>query len=187
MAPRYMGGAFRADSGSIDFTRPRVPTSCSFSARLSARNLVDASFSLRTISPPTADRRQQGRGRTEDRHLRPGRCGGWSAGRAVQSASGGTRRPGSESIGRGHRRLVVRGLGEHSRRLRCADSRASSRARREPNAIGRAGGRGSVGRRLPMGGAETHAVALVLAKNRRAPPTSDGANVSGFAPGWRDL
>ena len=28
---------------------------------------------------------------------------------------------------------------------------------------------------------------LVLAKNRRAPPTSDGANVSGFAPGWRDL
>ena len=73
------------------------------------------------------------------------------------------------------------------RRLRRADSRASSRARVESGAIGHAGGRGAQSRRLPMGGAEARAVAPVLAKNRRAPPTSDGANVNGFAPGWRNL
>ena len=56
------------------------------------------------------------------------------------------------------------------------------RARIEPGAIGHAGGRGAEGRRLPMGGAETHAVPPVLATNRRASPVSDGANVSGNAP-----
>ena len=34
-----------------------------------------------------------------------------------------------------------------------------------------------------MGGAETHAVAPVLATNRRAPPASAGAIISGLAPG----
>ena len=58
------------------------------------------------------------------------------------------------------------------RRLRRADSRASSRARIEPGAIGHAGGRGAQSCRLPMGGAETHAVTSVLATNRRAPPVS---------------
>ena len=48
-------------------------------------------------------------------------------------------------------------------RLRCADSRAASRARVEPGAIGHAGGRGAEGRRLSMGGAQTYAVAPVLA------------------------
>ena len=69
-------------------------------------------------------------------------------------------------------------LGQRARRLRCTDSSAASRARAEPSAIGRAGGRGAEGRRLPMGGAETHAVAAVLATTRRAPPASAGATVS---------
>ena len=56
--------------------------------------------------------------------------------------------------------------------LRRADSRASSRARIEPSAIGHAGGRGAQSRRLPMGGAETHAVTAVLATNRRALPVN---------------
>ena len=60
-------------------------------------------------------------------------------------------------------------LGQHSKRLRCADSHGSSRARMEPGAIGHAGGRGAEGRRLSMGGAQTHAVAPVLATTRRAP------------------
>ena len=59
-------------------------------------------------------------------------------------------------------------LGQRSRRLRRADSRGSSRARVEPGAIGHAGGRGAQSCRLPMGGAETHAVTAVLATNRRA-------------------
>ena len=33
-----------------------------------------------------------------------------------------------------------------------------------------------------MGGADTHAVARVLATNRRAPPASDGTIVSGLGP-----
>ena len=78
-------------------------------------------------------------------------------------------------------------VGQCARRLRRADSRASSRARVEPGAIGHAGGRGAEGCRLPMGGAETHAVAPVLATNRRTPPASAGATVSGLASGWRDL
>ena len=41
-------------------------------------------------------------------------------------------------------------LGECARQLRCADSRASSRARPEPGAIGHAGGRGAEGRRLSV-------------------------------------
>ena len=44
-----------------------------------------------------------------------------------------------------------------------ADSCAASRAWVEPSAIGHAGGRGAEGRRLSMGGAQTHAVARVLA------------------------
>ena len=62
-------------------------------------------------------------------------------------------------------------LGQCARRLRCADSRASSRAWVEPSAIGHAGGRGAETRRLPMGGEETHAVAAVLATTRCAPRT----------------
>ena len=54
-------------------------------------------------------------------------------------------------------------LGERASRLRCTDSRAASRARVEPGAIGHAGGRGAEGRRLSMGGAQTYAVAPVLA------------------------
>ena len=49
------------------------------------------------------------------------------------------------------------------------------------------GGRGAQSRGLPMGGAEAHAVAPVLATNRRAPPASAGATVSGLALGGRDL
>ena len=59
-------------------------------------------------------------------------------------------------------------LGQCARRLRCADSRASSRARVEPSAIGHVGGRGAQSRRLPMGGEKTHAVAPVLATTRCA-------------------
>ena len=71
-------------------------------------------------------------------------------------------------------------LGQRSRRLRRADSGGASRARVEPGAIGHAGGRGAQSRRLPMGGAETQAVAFVLATNRRAPLASAGATVSGL-------
>ena len=60
-------------------------------------------------------------------------------------------------------------VGERARGLRCADSRASSRARVEPDAIGHPGGRGAEGRGLSMGSAETHAIAPVLATTRRAP------------------
>ena len=63
-----------------------------------------------------------------------------------------------------------------------AQIRALRRARVEPGAIGHAGGRGAQNRRLPMGGAETHAVACVLATARRASPASDGATVGGNAP-----
>ena len=56
------------------------------------------------------------------------------------------------------------------------------RARIEPGAIGHPGGRGAESRRLSMGGAETHAVAAVLATNHRAPPASAGATGSGHAP-----
>ena len=70
-----------------------------------------------------------------------------------------------------------------SKRLRCADSRAASRAWIEPSAISHPGGRGAEGRRLPMGGAETHAVAPVLATNHRAPPASAGAHVTRLALG----
>ncbi len=66
-----------------------------------------------------------------------------------------------------------------------ADSRASSRARVEPGAIGHAGGRGAQSCCLPMGSAEAHALAAVLAKNRRTSPASAGATVSGLASGWR--
>ena len=60
-------------------------------------------------------------------------------------------------------------LGERARGLRCANSRASSRARREPGTISHPGGRGAESRCLSMGGAETHALAPVLATTRRAP------------------
>ena len=60
-------------------------------------------------------------------------------------------------------------VGERARGLRCANSRASSRARREPGTISHPGGRGAESRCLSMGGAETHAVARVLATTRRAP------------------
>ena len=70
-------------------------------------------------------------------------------------------------------------LGQRSKRLRRADSRASSRARIEPGAIGHAGGRSAEGRRLSMGGAETHAVARVLATNHRTPPVSWAQATSG--------
>ena len=59
-------------------------------------------------------------------------------------------------------------LGQRARRLRRADSCAASRAWVEPSAIGHAGGRGAEGRRLSMGGAETHAVARVLATAHHA-------------------
>ena len=42
----------------------------------------------------------------------------------------------------------------------------------EPSAIGHAGGCGAQSCRLPMGSAETHALASVLATTRRAPPVS---------------
>ena len=54
-------------------------------------------------------------------------------------------------------------LGQRAGRLRCSDSCAASCARGEPGAIGHAGGRGAEGRRLSMGGAQTYAVAPVLA------------------------
>ena len=73
-------------------------------------------------------------------------------------------------------------VGQCARQLRRADSRASSCARIEPGAIGHAGGRGAQSRRLPMGGAETHAVTAVLATTRRASPAPAGAPVSGNAP-----
>ena len=60
--------------------------------------------------------------------------------------------------------------GERARRLRRADSRPASRARIEPGAIGHPGEGGAQGRRLPMGGAETYAIAPVLATTCRAPP-----------------
>ena len=63
-------------------------------------------------------------------------------------------------------------LGQRARRLRRADSRATLRTRVESGAIGHAGGRSAEGRRLSMGGAETHAVARVLATNHRTPPVS---------------
>ena len=46
---------------------------------------------------------------------------------------------------------------KRAKRLRRTDSRATLRTRVEPGAIGHAGGRGAQSRRLPMGGAETHA------------------------------
>ena len=58
-------------------------------------------------------------------------------------------------------------------------SRASSRARIESGPIGHAGGRSAEGRRLSMGGAETHAVARVLATNHRTPPVSWAQATSG--------
>ena len=70
-------------------------------------------------------------------------------------------------------------VGQCARRLRRADSRATSRTRVEPGAIGHAGGRGAEGRRLSMGGAETHAVARVLATHHRAPPVSVAQATSG--------
>ena len=70
------------------------------------------------------------------------------------------------------KRVVVAELGQRAGRLRCADSRAASRTRVEPSAIGHAGGRGAESRRLSMGGAETHAVAPVLATTHRAPSVS---------------
>ena len=78
-------------------------------------------------------------------------------------------------------------VGQCARRLRRADSRATSRARVEPGAIGHAGGRGAEGRRLSMGGAETHAVARVLATTRRAPPVNWAQATSGDDPltTWR--
>ena len=74
-------------------------------------------------------------------------------------------------------------LDQRSRRLRRADSRAASHARVEPGAIGHAGGRGAQSRRLPMGGAETHAVTAVLARNRctsraRGPPFGSRCSTS---------
>ena len=59
-------------------------------------------------------------------------------------------------------------LGVRARGLRRADSCSASRTWVEPGAIGHAGGRGAEGRRLPMGGAQTHAVAPVLATPHRA-------------------
>ena len=70
-------------------------------------------------------------------------------------------------------------VGQCARRLRRADSRATSRTRVESGAIGHAGGRGAEGRRLSMGGAETHAVARVLATTRRAPPVNWAQATSG--------
>ena len=58
----------------------------------------------------------------------------------------------------------------------------SSRAWREPGAIGHPGGCGVESRGLPMGGAEAHAVTAVLATNRRASPPSAGVTVRGSAP-----
>ena len=68
-----------------------------------------------------------------------------------------------------------------------ADSRATSRTRVESGAIGHAGGRGAESRRLSMGGAETHAVARVLATTRRAPPVNWAQATSGDDPltTWR--
>ena len=63
-------------------------------------------------------------------------------------------------------------VGQRARGLRCADSRASSCARPEPEAIGHAGGRGAESRCLSVGGAEADTVAPVLAANRRAPRAS---------------
>ena len=48
-------------------------------------------------------------------------------------------------------------VGERSRRLRCADSRASSRARMSQAQLAHAGWGGAQGRRLPMGDAEAGA------------------------------
>ena len=70
-------------------------------------------------------------------------------------------------------------VGQCARRLRRADSRATSRTRVESGAIGHAGGRSAEGRRLSMGGAETHAVARVLATNHRTPPVSWAQATSG--------
>ena len=74
-----------------------------------------------------------------------------------------------------------------ARRLRRADSRATSRTRVESGAIGHAGGRGAKSRRLSMGSAETYAVARVLATTRRAPPVNWAQATSGDDPltTWR--
>ena len=63
-------------------------------------------------------------------------------------------------------------LGQRARRLRRADSRVTSRTRVESGAISHPGGHSTESHRLSMGGAETHAVARVLATNHRAPPVS---------------
>ena len=78
-------------------------------------------------------------------------------------------------------------VGQCARRLRRADSRATSRTRVESGAIGHAGGRGAESRRLPMGSAETYAVAPVLATTRRAPPVNWAQATSGDDPltTWR--
>ena len=100
--------------------------------------------------------------RTTFRRLRaratPGRSSGGFGGRTI----GRPVRPADRSVAR---RLTWASV---PRDYDFADSRAASRARVEPSAIGHAGGRGAQSRRLPMGGAETHAVAPVLATPHRA-------------------